>query len=87
MAKAVFIDCPNFLYELYDDELKSIVPNLSLNIGDPKNGNPVPLLEGAIVGINDHTFMNDKVLEACKGLRVIVFMGTGASSYIDLHAA
>ena len=37
--------------------------------------------------INDHTYMPEEVLEACRALRVIVFMGTGASSYIDVAAA
>ena len=87
MSKAVFIDCPNFLYDLYDEELRSIVPDLSINVGDPINGNAAPLLDGAVIGINDHTFMDDKLLRSCKTLRVIVFMGTGASSYIDLSAA
>lgn len=87
MSQAVFIDCPNFLYELFDDDLRSIVPDLSIHLGDPENGNPSSLLKGAIVGINDHTLMDDKILSACNSLRVIVFMGTGASSYIDLRAA
>ena len=37
--------------------------------------------------INDHTYMPEEVLAACRALKVIVFMGTGASSYIDVAAA
>ncbi len=87
MSKAIFIDCPNFLYELYDEDLRSIVPELSINVGDPISGDIAELLDGAVVGINDHTFMDEKLLGSCNALRVIVFMGTGASSYIDLNAA
>ena len=34
-----------------------------------------------------HTIMDEQTLRACQDLKVIVFMGTGASSYIDVEAA
>jgi len=86
-GKAVFIDCPIFLGELYNAELRAILPDLVMNIGDPPGGDTVAMLAGAQGAINDHTNMNKEILEACPGLKVIVFMGTGASSYIDVEAA
>ena len=86
-GKAVFIDCPEFLGQLYSAELRAIVPDLVMNIGDPPGGDTPALLKGAFGAINDHTFMNEETLRACDGLKVIVFMGTGASSYIDVEAA
>jgi D-3-phosphoglycerate dehydrogenase len=86
-GKAVFIDCPEFLSELYGPELRAIVPGLVVNMGDPPNGDTPALLAGAFGAINDHTFMDAETLGACAGLKVIVFMGTGASSYIDVAAA
>jgi D-3-phosphoglycerate dehydrogenase len=85
--KAVFIDCPEFLGELYDEELRAIVPSLVMNIGDPPGGDTVGMLAGAFGAINDHTYMDEACLQACAGLETIVFMGTGASSYIDVAAA
>jgi len=86
-GKAIFIDCPPFLGQLYSAELRAILPDLVMTIGDPPGGDTVGLLAGAVGAINDHTEMNEELLRACKGLKVIVFMGTGASSYIDVEAA
>ncbi len=86
-GKAVFIDCPEFLGQLYSEELRAIVPDLVMNISDPPGGDTPALLAGAFGAINDHTYMDEAVLRACEGLKVIVFMGTGASSYIDIEAA
>ncbi len=85
--KVVFIDCPEFLGQLYDDELRAIVPGLMINAGDPPGGDIPAILKGAVGAINDHTFMDEACLKACTGLKTIVFMGTGASSYIDVTAA
>ena len=86
-GKAVFIDCPIFLGELYNAELRAILPDLVMNIGDPPGGDTVAMLAGVQGAINDHTMMNEETLRACRDLKVIVFMGTGASSYIDVAAA
>ena len=86
-GKAVFIDCPAFLGQLYSEELRAILPDLVMNIGDPPGGDTVGMLAGVTGNINDHTLMDEETLRACKDLKVIVFMGTGASSYIDVDAA
>ena len=85
--RATFIDCPTFLHELYRGELASIVPDLEINIGSPSREEAIALLEGATFAMNDHTMMDEAMLAACSGLRSIVFLGTGAASYIDLQAA
>ena len=85
--KATFIDCPPFLHELYQGELREIVPDLSINIGSPSAVETIRLLEGSAFAMNDHTMMDAALLEACPGLKCIVFLGTGAASYIDLDAA
>jgi D-3-phosphoglycerate dehydrogenase len=36
--------------------------------------------------MNDHTMMDEALLAACPKLEAIVFLGTGAASYIDLAA-
>lgn len=84
---AVFLDCPQFLADLYDDDLAAIVPGLVINVGDPGAEEVVALLEGRLGACNDHCYMPAEVLVACTDLKVIAYMGTGASSYIDLDAA
>jgi len=85
--KATFIDCPQFLHELYRGELAAIVPDLAIHVGSPSPGEVIRLLEGSAFAMNDHTMMDAALLEACPSLRCIVFLGTGAASFIDLVAA
>jgi D-3-phosphoglycerate dehydrogenase / 2-oxoglutarate reductase len=85
--KATFIDCPPFLHELYRGGLDAIVPDLSINIGSPSPDAVIRLLEGSVFAMNDHTTMDATLLAACPSLRCIVFLGTGAASFIDLAAA
>ena len=85
--KARFIDCPPFLHELYRGELAEIVPDLEINVGSPSAEEVKALLADAAFAMNDHTVMDEAVLAACPGLEAIVFLGTGAASYIDLAAA
>ena len=85
--RAIFFDCPSFLAALYDDELKAIVPDLAMTVDDVPGGDVAAHVGDAAGVINDHTYMPADVLGACRALRVIVFMGTGASSYIDVAAA
>src|SRR5918995_6047618 len=87
LMKATFIDCPPFLHELYRGELAEIVPDLALNVGSPGPDEAIRLLEGSTFAMNDHTTMDAALLEACPSLRCIVFLGTGAASFIDLAAA
>jgi D-3-phosphoglycerate dehydrogenase / 2-oxoglutarate reductase len=85
--KATFIDCPPFLHELYQGELAKIVPDLEINLGSPSRDEVIGLLADSRFAMNDHTMLDAALLEACPTLEAIVFLGTGAASYIDLAAA
>lgn len=85
--KAVFLDCPPFLHELYQGDLATIVPDLEINLGSPSRDEVVALLADTPFAMNDHTAMDQELLAACPSLKSIVFLGTGAASYIDLAAA
>jgi D-3-phosphoglycerate dehydrogenase len=85
--KAVFIDCPPFLHELYRGELAELVPELEINLGSPSPAEVSALLGDAELAMNDHTMLDEALLAACGHLKAIVFLGTGAASYIDLAAA
>jgi D-3-phosphoglycerate dehydrogenase / 2-oxoglutarate reductase len=85
--KAIFFDCPPFLHELYRGDLATIVPDLEINVGSPSRDETIALLVDAAFAMNDHTKMDEALLKACPSLRSIVFLGTGAASFIDLAAA
>jgi D-3-phosphoglycerate dehydrogenase / 2-oxoglutarate reductase len=85
--KAIFFDCTPFLHELYQRELAGIVPDLGVNVGNPSRDEAIALLADAAFAMNDHTQMDEALLAACPNLKSIVFLGTGAASFIDLAAA
>jgi D-3-phosphoglycerate dehydrogenase / 2-oxoglutarate reductase len=85
--KAIFFDCTPFLHELYQRELAGIVPDLEVNVGNPSRDEAIALLADAAFAMNDHTQMDEALLAACPNLKSIVFLGTGAASFIDLAAA
>jgi D-3-phosphoglycerate dehydrogenase len=85
--KATFIDCPPFLHELYRGELAAIVPDLEIHLGSPSREEVIDLLADSPFAMNDHTLFDEALLSSCPALKVIVFLGTGAASYIDLGAA
>lgn len=85
--RPLFIDCPPFLKELYDEGLAHLVPDLEIVVGDPVGDELVKLCAGRSHILNDHSRFTAEILERCPDLRCIVFLGTGAGSFIDLDAA
>ena len=84
-APIVYIDCSPLMRDLLAD----IGPGdrLIVHQGDPSQTRLGQLLSEATVVLNGHTHMNEALLAAARNVRSIVFLGTGASSYIDLDAA
>ncbi len=60
---------------------------IDVNMG-PVEGDAVPgLVAGYDTVINDATYFTEETLKRCAGLKHIVFLGTGAASFVDLAAA
>ncbi len=83
----LFLDCPPFLNELRRTVFADCVPDLEIHEGDPDPKTRAELLEDRAIVMNDHTLFTAELLAACPALKVIVFLGTGAASYVDLEAA
>jgi D-3-phosphoglycerate dehydrogenase / 2-oxoglutarate reductase len=60
---------------------------IAINMGPIADGTHAKLLEGYDTCINDATYFTEETLKTCKGLKHIVFLGTGAASFVDLAAA
>jgi D-3-phosphoglycerate dehydrogenase len=86
-VRPLFVDCPPFLEQLYRESLSGIVPELEIHVGDPVGEDLVRLCAGRSHILNDHSRFTAEILERCPDLRCIVFLGTGAASFIDLDAA
>ena len=68
-------------------ETPSLAAGLEVRQGDPTPDELTELLKHAEVVLNGHTLMDAAVLAAAPKLRSIVFLGTGAASYVDLAEA
>lgn len=85
MARIVYIDCSPMMTET----LKGVAAAGGMRIytGDPGPAELAGLLDIADVVLNGHTMMDAALLGTHRNLRSIVFLGTGATSYIDVEAA
>jgi D-3-phosphoglycerate dehydrogenase len=81
-----YIDASPFMIDLID-ALPGGAGSIEINLGDPSPDELRALLSDADLVLNGHTFMDAAVLAAAPKLRSIVFLGSGASSYVDLDAA
>ncbi|HSR79479.1 MAG TPA: NAD(P)-dependent oxidoreductase [Hyphomicrobiaceae bacterium] len=91
----VFIDCSAIMRRALDHlgllppvgMPRGLGPALVVNEGDPTPAELAALLSDARVVLNGHTILDERVLSRATHLRSIVFLGTGASSYIDMSSA
>jgi D-3-phosphoglycerate dehydrogenase / 2-oxoglutarate reductase len=81
---AVFVDANPTLGELAHRLHRTDDPGLRIN-GDPeiKPADLPGILAGAEIAIIDHTHLPADIARRCHGLRHVVFLGTGARSYMN----
>jgi D-3-phosphoglycerate dehydrogenase len=84
---ALFLDCTDDLKPLWQRVHGPTDPPIAVNMASGQPEDVAALLRGYSICIDDHTYFNDELLGRCSDLRRIVFLGTGASSFIDLAAA
>ena len=85
--RAIYFDATPELWSLYETHGRTILPALEPHFGDPAPEDIPALVSGFTGVLNGHTRMPASVLESCPDLRHVVFLGTGASTYVDLDAA
>lgn len=85
--KAWFVDCTPELAELFDAGAASVPPGVRINRGDPDEDAILAMARDAQVLMVEHTVIPDRVFTAAPGLRAIVFMGTGAGTYVNAALA
>jgi D-3-phosphoglycerate dehydrogenase len=86
-VKTIFMDCNDQLEPLFAKVHGPAGPPITVNKRVVEADALPALLDGYDAGINDHTYMPAAVLERCRTLKHIVFLGTGASSFVDVEAA
>jgi D-3-phosphoglycerate dehydrogenase len=60
---------------------------IAINMGPVAEADIPKRLDGYDTVINDATYFSEAALKLCRGLKHIVFLGTGAASFVDLAAA
>lgn len=87
MARVIFPDCTPYMAQFFDEAARAVVPELVLRIGKPSTTEFVQAAREAVAVVHFQTRLSEPILAACSKLRVIVFLGTGVSSWVDLPAA
>ena len=82
--RGVFVDANDSLAEIFERQRKPGDPDVSVNLDPNIKADAWPaLLGGAEIGVVDHTALPTEVAKQCKGLKHVVFLGTGARSYMN----
>jgi D-3-phosphoglycerate dehydrogenase len=83
-VRGVFVDANDSLAEIFERQRKTGDPDVSVNLDPNIKPDAWPaLLGGAEIGVVDHTALPTDVAKLCKGLKHVVFLGTGARSYMN----
>lgn len=84
---AIFLDSLQDMTHLWRAVAQPGDPEIVINYCDGQPENIPALLGDHSVCIIDHTFFDADLLAKCTKLKRIVFLGTGAASFVDLAAA
>ncbi|MFL6796254.1 MAG: 2-hydroxyacid dehydrogenase [Xanthobacteraceae bacterium] len=84
--KSIFVDCSGELVPLFERVRRPDDPEIVLN-GEAAEPRALPrLLAGYAICLDDHSYLPTEAMRQCPELKHIVFLGTGASSYMDVSA-
>jgi D-3-phosphoglycerate dehydrogenase len=84
--KSIFVDCNDELTPVFARVRRPDDPPITVN-SEPFQSADLPrLLAGYDICLDDHSYMPTEIMAQCRVLKHIVFLGTGASSYMDVAA-
>jgi D-3-phosphoglycerate dehydrogenase len=82
--KTIFIDCNPQLGAVWQRVYRPDDPAVTINT-TPFEKNELPRVIGDYdIAIDDHSYMPTDLVQQCKNLKHIVFLGTGAASYMNV---
>jgi D-3-phosphoglycerate dehydrogenase len=83
-VRGVFVDANGSLADIFERQNKAGDPAMHVNRNaDIKSEDMPALLHGAEIVVIDHTSLPTDVAKRCNGLKHVVFLGTGARSYMN----
>jgi D-3-phosphoglycerate dehydrogenase len=84
--KALFLDCNDQLGPIFTQVRQPDDPPIDVNY-EPYDRARVPqLLAGYQICLDDHSYLPTEIVAQCPDLKHVVFLGTGAASYMDIDA-
>ena len=82
--RGVFVDANTSLADIFERQRKSGDPTVRINRNPDIKPDEMPaLLDGAEIVVIDHTALPADIARRCDGLKHVVFLGTGARSYMN----
>ncbi len=85
--RGLFVDASDAMADVYDAVRRDDDPSVTVNQQAHVDPAELPaLLDGHGFVLNDHTLMPVEAMRRCTDLRHVIFLGTGARSYMDPDA-
>jgi len=84
--KTIFIDCNDQLDAVFARVHRPDDPAIVVNTQPFERAELPRVLDGYAICLDDHSTMPTELVARCPALKHIVFLGTGASSYMDVPA-
>jgi D-3-phosphoglycerate dehydrogenase len=83
-VRGVFVDANGSLADIFERQNKAGDPAVRVNRNPDITADQIPvLLDGAEIIVIDHTPLPTDIARRCNGLKHVVFLGTGARSYMN----
>jgi D-3-phosphoglycerate dehydrogenase len=82
--KSIFLDCNDQLGPVWQRVLRPDDPKIDVNMKAFAREELPRVIDGYDIALDDHSYMPTELVAQCKALRHIVFLGTGAASYMNV---
>jgi D-3-phosphoglycerate dehydrogenase len=84
--KSIFVDCNSQLAPVFARVRRRDDPPIVVNTEPFQSADLPRLLAGFEICLDDHSYLPTAAMAECRALKHVVFLGTGASSYMDVAA-
>jgi D-3-phosphoglycerate dehydrogenase / 2-oxoglutarate reductase len=82
--KSIFIDCNHQLEPVFARVHRPDDPPIALHTKPFERADLPRLLDGYDICLDDHSYMPTELVAQCRALKHVVFLGTGAASYMSV---
>ena len=82
--KSLFVDCNHQLAPVFAKVHRHDDPPITVNTKPFVSEDLPGLLDGYGICLDDHSYMPTPLVAQCRSLKHIVFLGTGAASYMNI---